>query len=72
MGLKKIIHAKTVVLACGGFEADKEKRKKYLGKEWGNALVRGSEYNTGDGLEMALEIGAQPYGDWGELSRSHD
>ncbi|MFD1067115.1 FAD-dependent tricarballylate dehydrogenase TcuA [Oceanobacillus locisalsi] len=63
-GVRKEIQAKSVVLACGGFEANKEKRMKYLGKEWGEAIVRGSEFNTGDGLDMAMKAGAQPYGDW--------
>ncbi|MFS0750450.1 FAD-dependent tricarballylate dehydrogenase TcuA [Oceanobacillus sp. 1P07AA] len=58
------ISANSVVLACGGFEANREKRVQFLGEEWEQALVRGSEYNTGDGLDMAIEIGAQPYGDW--------
>jgi tricarballylate dehydrogenase len=26
--------------------------------------VRGTRYNTGDGIRMALDIGAQPYGQW--------
>ncbi|WP_152655384.1 FAD-dependent tricarballylate dehydrogenase TcuA [Oceanobacillus sp. CFH 90083] len=60
----KVIPTKSIVLACGGFEANKEKRIKYLGEEWGGAIVRGSEFNTGDGLDMAVEAGAQPYGDW--------
>lgn len=58
------ISTKSVVLACGGFEASKEKRKKFIGTEWENAIVRGSEFNTGDGLEMAIEAGAQLLGDW--------
>ena len=62
----KTIEVKTtsVVLACGSFEANKEMRKAQLGEEWGNALVRGTEFNTGDGIQMALEIGAQKYGQW--------
>lgn len=35
-----------------------------MGKEWEKAIVRGSEYNTGDGLDMTLEVGGQPHGDW--------
>lgn len=54
----------SVVLACGGFEANKELRGKYLGDEWESAIVRGTEFNTGDGLYMALEIGAQKFGQW--------
>ncbi|AKG74874.1 FAD-dependent tricarballylate dehydrogenase TcuA [Salinicoccus halodurans] len=57
-GVSVVVPAKSVVLACGGFEADKKKRMEYLGDEWEEAVVRGSEYNTGDGITMALEAGA--------------
>src|SRR6202008_2785772 len=56
--------AKAVVLASGGFEANAEWRTRYLGPGWDLAKVRGTRYNTGDGIKMALEIGAQPYGNW--------
>ena len=58
------IRAPAVVLACGGFEASPEWRSRYLGPGWDLAKVRGTRYNTGDGLRMALEIGAQPCGQW--------
>jgi tricarballylate dehydrogenase len=75
------------VLACGGFEANPEWRARYLGPGWELAKVRGTRYNVGDGLKMALDIGACPYGNWsgrhavswerhapefGEVERSHD
>jgi tricarballylate dehydrogenase len=53
-----------VVLACGGFEANPEWRTRYLGQDWELARVRGTRHNTGDGIRMALEIDAQPYGHW--------
>jgi tricarballylate dehydrogenase len=56
--------AKAVVLACGGFEANVEMRTRYLGPNWDLARVRGTPYNTGDGIRMALDIGAQPWGHW--------
>ena len=56
--------AKSVVLACGGFEANPEMRTRYLGPGWELAKVRGTRFNVGDGLKMALEIGAAPYGNW--------
>jgi tricarballylate dehydrogenase len=59
------IRADAVVLACGGFEANAELRKEYLGPGWEHAKVRGTEFNTGDGIQMALEADASPYGDWG-------
>jgi tricarballylate dehydrogenase len=58
------VSAAAVVLACGGFEANAEWRTRYLGPGWDLAKVRGSRYNTGDGLRMALAAGAQPYGHW--------
>ena len=56
--------ARSVVLASGGFEANPEMRARYLGPGWELAKVRGSRFNVGDGLRMALEIGAAPYGNW--------
>ncbi|WP_096187170.1 FAD-dependent tricarballylate dehydrogenase TcuA [Evansella halocellulosilytica] len=58
------ITANSVILACGGFEANKEKRMKHLGNQWEYAVVRGTEYNTGDGIQMAFAVGAQPRGQW--------
>jgi tricarballylate dehydrogenase len=63
-GRSRALRAGAVVLACGGFEANPEWRTKYLGPGWDLAKVRGTKYNTGDGLAMALAIGAQPYGHW--------
>jgi tricarballylate dehydrogenase len=58
------ITAKRVILACGGFEANTEWRTRYLGPSWELAKVRGSRFNTGDGLRIALDIGAAPHGNW--------
>ncbi|MBM3356673.1 MAG: FAD-binding dehydrogenase [Betaproteobacteria bacterium] len=57
-------HGRSVVLACGGFEANPEWRTRYLGPGWELAKVRGTRFNMGDGLRMALEIGACPHGNW--------
>src|SRR6202022_1230008 len=56
------IRAKAVILACGGFEANAEMRTRYLGPGWDLAKVRGTRFNTGGGIKMALDIGAMPYG----------
>ncbi len=58
------LHGKTVILASGGFESNAEMRTRYLGQGWELAKVRGIPYNTGDGIRMALDIGAQSYGHW--------
>ncbi len=58
------IPAEAVVLASGGFEANTEWRARYLGPGWDLARVRGTRFNTGDGIRMALDIGASPCGNW--------
>src|SRR5437016_6010809 len=58
------IRAKAVVLAAGGFQANPEWRTRYLGPGWDLAKVRGTRFNTGDAIRMALDIGAQPAGNW--------
>jgi len=58
------LRAKAVVLACGGFESNPEWRTRYLGPGWDLAKVRGTRFNTGEGIRMALDIGAAPYGNW--------
>ncbi len=61
----KTLSAKAVVLACGGFETNPAWRRRYLGDPWEHAKVRGSSFNYGDGLKMAMDIGAMPWGHWG-------
>ena len=58
------LRAPSILLACGGFEANPEWRTRYLGPGWDVAKVRGTRFNVGDGLRMALDIGASPYGNW--------
>jgi len=58
------VKAKAVVLAAGGFQANAEMRTRYLGPGWELAKVRGTRFNTGDAIRMALDIGAQPIGNW--------
>lgn len=67
-GERRLIAAGAVVLACGGFEANAEMRSMYLGPNWDLAKVRGTRFNTGRGLRMALDIGACPCG---QLSGAH-
>ncbi len=43
------------MLACGGFESNAEWRTRYLGPGWDLAKVRGTRFNTGDGIRMALD-----------------
>lgn len=63
-GITRQEYADAVVLACGGFQANTEMRTRYLGPSWDLAKVRGTMYNTGDGIQMALAAGASPVGNW--------
>ena len=63
------VAAPAVVLACGGFEANAAWRARYLGPGWDLAKVRGTRFNQGDGIRMALEVGAMPAGHWSGLPR---
>ena len=56
------ITADAVVLGCGGFEANKDLRREYMGEKWVTAKVRGTRHNTGAGIGMALAIGAEMCG----------
>ncbi len=58
------VAAGAVVLACGGFQSNVEWRTRYLGPGWDMAKVRGTRFNTGDGIRMALEANAMPWGNW--------
>ncbi len=58
------VKAKAVILACGGFESNPEMRVRYLGPGGDLCRVRGTRHNMGEGINMALAIGARPYGNW--------
>ena len=58
------VRSRAVVLAAGGFQANAEMRTRYLGPLWELAKVRGTRFNTGDAIKMALDVGAAPVGNW--------
>lgn len=59
--------AQSVVLACGGFEGNPEMLSQYMGPRsiYLRPICRGGHFNKGEGVRMALEIGAAPCGDYG-------
>ena len=63
-GKTRTIPSKSVVLAAGGFQANAEMRARYLGPGWELAKVRGTRFNTGEVIRMALDAGAAPAGNW--------
>lgn len=60
------LRAPSVVLACGGFEGNPEMLARYMGpaSRYLRPVARGGYYNKGEGIRMALDIGAAPSGDY--------
>lgn len=64
-GIRKF-HGK-VILACGGFEGNPEMLSRYLGPRsvYLKPICRGGYLNRGEGIQMALALGAAPAGEFG-------
>ena len=58
------IKGKNVMLACGGFEGNREMLARYIGNRTHDLplIAPGLVHNTGLGLQMALEVGAATAG----------
>ena len=63
------LRAPSVVLASGGFEGNPEMLTHYLGPRarYIRPVARGGYYNKGEGIRMALSIGAAACGDYGNF-----
>jgi tricarballylate dehydrogenase len=63
------LRACSVVLACGGFQGNSEMLTHYIGPRarYIRPVARGGYYDKGEGIRMALEIGAAPCGDYGRF-----
>ncbi|OZA84652.1 MAG: FAD-binding dehydrogenase, partial [Azorhizobium sp. 39-67-5] len=62
-GVEKQVRGKTLVAACGGFEANIDWLKEYWGDAADNFIIRGTPYNRGAVLRMLLDQGIMPVGD---------
>ena len=62
-GTQQRISAKSVVLACGGFQANLDWLEEAWGEAAKNFLVRGTPYNRGDLLKVLLAKGAKQISD---------
>jgi tricarballylate dehydrogenase len=65
-GLIDIYASGGVILACGGFQANVQMRVSHLGRFADSLILRGSRFNTGEGIRMAIDAGAQAAGQWGD------
>jgi tricarballylate dehydrogenase len=63
-GRAVVISAASVIVATGGYESNVEWRARYLGPGWDLAKSRGSRFATGEGIRMAMQIGAASFGNW--------
>ena len=63
------LRASSVVLASGGFEGNPEMLTHYLGPRarYIRPVARGGYYNKGEGIRMALAVGAAACGDYGSF-----
>ena len=62
-GRSRVLRAKAVVVAAGGFEANIEWLREAWGEAADNFIVRGTAYNRGTVLRLLLDAGAEPIGD---------
>ena len=61
-GPQRVKARRGVVLACGGFEANEEMKRQYWEKV--PVLTATSRANTGDGIRMAQDLGAELWHMW--------
>jgi len=65
-GAAETLKADAVVLACGGFQANTEMMNENFGPgaDTMRLISPGTRHNTGEGIHMALALGADRAGDW--------
>jgi tricarballylate dehydrogenase len=65
-GTHETLPADAVVLSSGGFQGDGVMMREHFGPgaETMRLISPGTSFNTGDGIRMALELGADRSGDW--------
>lgn len=66
------VEAETVIIACGGFEGNPEMMTQYVegdGLIDLDTIAPGGQYNKGEGIRMAVDVGAATAG---QFSRIHD
>ena len=65
-GLLQSIGSRATIIASGGFEGNPEMMTQYVGYVV-PPVSRGGRYNKGEGIRMALAVGAKPTGQWSEF-----
>ncbi len=65
-GIRQVLPTDAVILCSGGFEGDGAKMREHFGDgaEVMRLISPGGKFNTGDGITMAMALGASGSGDW--------
>lgn len=65
-GTRETLRADVIVLACGGFQGNGEMMHQHFGAgaESMRLISPGTRFNSGDGIQMAAQLGADTAGDW--------
>lgn len=65
-GTRQTLAADAIVLACGGFQGNAEMMRTHFGERATTMrlISPGTHFNTGDGIRMAMRLGAGLSGDW--------
>lgn len=58
------VEARSIIIASGGFQASASARARHLSAGADVMKVRGSRHNTGEVLDMVVELGAKTSGQW--------
>jgi tricarballylate dehydrogenase len=65
-GTRETLAADAIVLACGGFQGNADMMRAHIGEgaQTMQLISPGTRFNTGDGIRMAMRLGAELSGDW--------
>ncbi|HEY6023430.1 MAG TPA: FAD-binding protein [Pseudolabrys sp.] len=63
---RAVLPADAIVLACGGFQGNGEMMRAHFGERASamRLISPGTHFNAGDGIRMAMQLGADLSGDW--------
>jgi tricarballylate dehydrogenase len=66
---QRVLESPTVVIASGGFEGNPEMMTQYLGAKASGLkpIAPGGMFNKGEGIRMAMSVGAKPTGEFGQF-----
>jgi len=66
---QRVLATKTIIIASGGFEGSPEMMTQYLGPKAADLkpIAPGGTFNKGEGIRMAMSVGAKPTGEWGQF-----